>query len=263
MVNDSVRGNFMNFNAFSPLGAKTTTFTVNARSNTRLRLDLTTYGIPENSLILAMNYTSIGAPLCPYNMHSNNPKQRSSDPPTMLNVFVAPWPDGAALSGAISIAVVWLPHTRDNVAWHNLVSAFDAYVAADFQQMIIPANVAVEVRLTRFLSNHLTSIASTRTVESFLNDAATYSHQLNLLLPLLLTGLKKPLMSHLLRGNLNRLRKLRNDIAHRGETETALSRPEAAELLCSAFFGFKFLLVLEEQLKLADSQVPTDQMSLD
>jgi len=103
----------------------------------------------------------------------------------------------------------------DDAAWPNLVTAFSHYVG-NYEASLIPANVAVEARLFRFLEHNLTRVAANETIERFLTVHATYSHQLNVLLPLLVSHLGAPELSSDLRGRLNRLNSLRNDAAHRG-----------------------------------------------
>lgn len=48
-----------------------------------------------------------------------------------------------------------------------------------------------------------------------------------------------------LRGLLNRLRGLRNDIAHSGTFKNPITRAQAAECLCAAFFGVEYLRMIE------------------
>jgi hypothetical protein len=127
-----------------------------------------------------------------------------------------------------------------------LVTAFESYVAQDFTAMIVSASVAVEAPLGTFLDTALTPITSSERREEFLRDAATFSYQLNVLLPLVLHRTQLPRMPEHLRGPLNRLRKLRNQIAHCGCFEQPLEQAQAAELICAAFFGFKYLEVLKQ-----------------
>jgi hypothetical protein len=245
MVLDAVCENFMGSNAFSALGAMTTAFTVQASPGQRLVLDLSTYGIPSDALILATNYTACGR-VAPYNMHGNDPKPRR--PGAKLRIYVAPLSNEAPpQSAVVYVSVTWVRHTPDDVAWQNILSAFEAYADGDFNRLVIPANVAVEVTLGKFLYQCLEPVASKRRIEEFLSNAATYSHQLNVVLPAILQYTGFPVMPGSLRGLLNRLRDLRNQIAHKGVPEHAITPPDAAKLLCASLFGFKYLsLVMTE-----------------
>ena len=85
-------------------------------------------------------------------------------------------------------------------------------------------------------------------IKPFLDDAATYSHQLNVLLPLVAEWSRVPHLPDHIRGALNRLRRLRNDIAHRGKPEALLTPAEAAEVLCAALFGFRYVGFLQSRI---------------
>jgi hypothetical protein len=82
--------------------------------------------------------------------------------------------------------------------------------------------------------------ASKEKVKPFLRDA-TYGHQLNVILPALLRSSTAPQLPIAIRGLLNRLRELRHQMAHEGRLEEDLDRNEAAELLCAALFGFRYV----------------------
>lgn len=84
----------------------------------------------------------------------------------------------------IQVYVVWVPENSEDIFWSNLLEACEHYVSKKFTNSIVPANVAVEARLTRFLYDYLSSTASKNRVDDFLKNGATYSHQLNVLLPL-------------------------------------------------------------------------------
>ncbi len=82
----------------------------------------------------------------------------------------------------------------------------------------------------------------------FLQDAATYGHQLNVLLPSFgdLTD-SVPLRDDM-RGHLNRLRDLRNALAHGKITTASIDINQAAESLCAAVFGVRYLELIEPEL---------------
>ncbi len=56
-------------------------------------------------------------------------------------------------------------------------------------------------------------------------------------------------MTDALRGRLNRLRDLRNQVAHNGVTKKPLVPHEAAEMICAALFGFQYLKILVAKYK--------------
>lgn len=155
----------------------------------------------------------------------------------------------APLSPGVNVLFSYAPQaaSADAVAWDNLVTAYKAYTAENYTDIIIPANVAVESRLGRLLTNMLAGAAGREKIKNFLQDAATYSHQINVLLPALLMRTNIPRMPDHLQGLLNRLRGMRNDLAHKGHT-LGLDRAAAADVVCAALFAFRYLEMVEAEV---------------
>lgn len=245
MVLTAIRENFMGFNAFAAIGAKTTMFMVPAKPGNVVSVDLSKHGVPPDTILLARNLTGCGA--IPFETHSNNPDHRARWP--TIKFFVAPIEGASHESSAVCVSVTWTPKAHDDVTWENLIVAFEHYAAADYSGMVIPANVAVEAALSRFLFGVLSSIVPETKAKDFLGNAATYSHQLNAVLPLVLLRTGFPCFPDDRRGLLNRLRSLRNQLAHRGQTESPIDQPEAAALLCASLFGFRYIACLEARYR--------------
>jgi len=157
--------------------------------------------------------------------------------------------DSPPASNEVSVMATWLPSSENDSSWLSLVTAFEAYVAQKYDTSIVPANVAVESALLRFMSDYLVTkgIAKKR-LDDFLTNAATYSHQINVLLPLLTSLTEMPVLPDQIRGALNRLRRLRNQIAHHGETDHPLTKEIAAESLTAALFGLRYVQILETDM---------------
>ncbi len=242
----SIAENFMMNQAFAPIGARTTVFTLMIKKGQPSGYQLTDFGVPEGARILYTNYTpqgNEGGALMPIELHGNVPTRiRRRD---AVDFYPMPVGESPPEECQVSVMVTWVPDTPGNAVWSGLVSAFEAYVNEKYEAAIVPANVAVEANLSKFMYDYLThhGVGGER-ADSFLIDAATYSHQLNVLLPLIasLTGLPK--LSDQLRGRLNRLRGARNDIAHHGETKKPLDKRGIAELLTAALFGLRYVQLL-------------------
>lgn len=91
--------------------------------------------------------------------------------------------------------------------------------------------------------------SSKKRIEDFLDSRATYSHQLNILLLLVASTFSFPKLPDNIRGNLNRLRDLRNDLAHKGASEVPIAKEDCANLLNTAVFGLGYLSILESHMK--------------
>ena len=69
-----------------------------------------------------------------------------------------------------------------------------------------------------------------------------------MILPLLCDASNVKHLPAPIRGELNRLRKLRNELVHDGLAKDAVSKPLASEMLCAAVFGFEYLRYAEGAL---------------
>jgi hypothetical protein len=116
---------------------------------------------------------------------------------------------------------------------------------AKLDLVVIPANVAVESKLNRMLSQTLSAVVSNERVDRFLTDAATYGHQLNVLLPFVTSIMGLPELPNHVRGILNKLKKNRNELAHKGKLAKGTTEQDAAEYLCAAFFSFVYMNQLD------------------
>jgi len=92
-------------------------------------------------------------------------------------------------------------------------------------------------------------VAGKGKITSFLSDAATYSYQLNILLPWIAQNNDLPPFDPTIVGLLNRLRSTRNSLAHTGKTEQPLDKDQTAELLTAALFGFRYIDILKAKMK--------------
>lgn len=145
-------------------------------------------------------------------------------------------------------AVLWAPHDNDDVGRLNLVNALDAFANQRVRDAIIPANVAVERTLGRVVDDYLEWVGvSKKRRQSFLRDAATFSHQLNVLSPVIAAHLAVAPLSDEFRRHLNRLRELRNGSAHGGIPLDA-THEEVADCMAAAVVGFGYARMLGEKL---------------
>lgn len=232
--------------ALHAVGAKDSYFTVTITPDTYMDLDLASRGIPADAEILSVNYTPCSGGLFPVEVHGNTP--RLHKPGTAIRIFSLPMEGRQREPTEVHICVTWIPATSADDSWNHLVSAFRFFVEKRYSEAIVPANVAVESNLSILMQQALQAVAGKEKVSSFLEQGATYSHQLNVLLPLLAKLTGEPALSKNIRGLLNRLRKFRNDMAHRGTPDEPLSQDNTAPLLCAALFGFQYVRLIRDPL---------------
>jgi hypothetical protein len=231
------------FFCFSPLGAKNTLFRTKVYLSSENRFNLYDNGLPKGAIILDLYLISSGM-FCT-EMGGNRRRQRPRGGNLQLFGFhTYTSPDPSVTEATVDISVTWVPSADHDIAWKSLVLAFDEFADEDFDQSVIPANVAVESKVLRFLDPRISSIASKNRCKDLL-DVATYSHQLNTLLPMITSAKGIQPMDESIRGNLNALRNQRNQLAHNGYSEPPLSKDRMADLLASVLFGFAYLDYLE------------------
>lgn len=157
--------------------------------------------------------------------------------------------DNDATDMQAQTTVTWAIHDADDDGRRSLNRALMAVATGRPNEAIIPANVAVEVTLGRVLTEHMRAIGiSEKRIDPFMTDAATYSHQVNVLLPLVLDGSGAPAMSDALRGTLNRLRGLRNAVGHTGKPKEPVTHEVVGECVAGAVFGFHYVRLAAEFL---------------
>ena len=250
VILSSIKCNFSLFFAFSAIGAQSLVLDVPLELGKTKHLRFNDYGIPPDAKLLYINYTPYthgGCALSPLEILGGVPIRHLI--PHEVSLYPMPMGEGeVGKDCGASILVTWVTYVGDDESWQNLVDAFEAYGQGRYAAEIIPANVAVESILSRILSGILLKFASRDNVRNFLENSATYGHQLNVVLPLVTSVMKLPTLPAHIRGLLNRLRDLRNQLAHDGKLETALDQNEAADLLCAALFGFRYMRLIHNRL---------------
>lgn len=244
-----IEDNFMQNQAFVFIGAQTLLFQLELKNGLKTIYRFSDYGTPKDAKILYVNYTPDGGGLFPIEMHGNVSTKRFLGDEVVL--YPAPLAAGKIPGDTkVNVMVSWVPRTVNDESWQSLVDAFEAFAHEKYSSMVVPANVAVESALCRVLTTYLEKFVSKKRVEDFLENAATYGHQLNVLIPTIASLKSLPLLPNHVRGALNKLRSFRNDLAHAGVLEKPLDPRSAAEALCGALFGFYYVRYIEEQLAL-------------
>jgi hypothetical protein len=155
-----------------------------------------------------------------------------------------------AFAGPRATGSVRIPSSAMDESWKGMADAVEAYSQKRYPSIIVPASVAVESSLSGLLSSHLPSLVHP-------GSAANYPHQLHVLLPLVAHYNGIPQLPRPVRAALDRLRARREEPAHAAAAAAAAAAPldahGAAELLCGALFGFRYVRYVEGRLLRATS----------
>jgi hypothetical protein len=235
-------------NVFALVGAQGVITTIRLLPDEPFKLSLTDLAIPRDAKILDINYTSQDGSLIALESQTNNPHRFIHDIRHEIVLHPVPFRYGEPKTETtVLVSITWVPHTANDEAWENLINACRAYYSHQFWSAVMPANVAVEARLARLLTSFLEQFVGRERVNRFLEDAATYSYQLNVLLPVFAELRRIPQLPDKIRGHLNSLRSLRNAIAHKGTIQPPCQE-DIANSLCAALFAFHYLNLIEEQI---------------
>jgi hypothetical protein len=246
-----IKENYFNTEVLHLIGAQTTFLEIVLERSDVTKVDLRDHGIPTNAKILSTDYTPQTEMWYPTEIlgNSNFKYRRERFVSPVLELY--PWPAPLAPPGPVKaeprmvIRAVWVIPQGNDETWKNMFEALVYFVHDEHESVIVPANTAVECALGKLLGDWLTGIVSKERSKNFLTDAATYGHQLNVLLPALMTCLNGPVLSSDIRGLLNRLKGFRNEIVHDGRPSRQLSKDDCAEMLCAALFALNYVRVIK------------------
>lgn len=209
-----------------------------------IEIDLKDYKIPDNCTILYVNYTpiKIDHAYIPLNWNGNEPFPNKI--PRRLLIYGIPMPLGkarevpnSAQANELNISITYVPHNENEYAVKNLSKAYKAFLEGDFEDMVIPACVAVEDTLKQMIMSFFRKEGlSTRRqdVENLLLQT----------LPPLLSKFKLPYLPEKIQSLIinKGLYSLRNMLAHEGKVKVTITKERAAEILCAAIFVTRYLL---------------------
>lgn len=227
-----------------PIGLKQTSIAYRLRMDRPKDLDLEQEGIPANAQILNVRHSASPENCRIVDLEATDSARQPCMKYTVLGIWFGDEPAPDDIQGWTM--VLWAQHDTDDIARQQLVTALEALANGRLRDAIVPATVAVENPLARALDAYFQWVGVSKDRrQRFLHGGAEFSHQLNVLAPAAASHLGAPLLSPTLRGSLNKLRDLRNQIAHTGHADD-LTRETAAECLAAAIFGFRYARLLGE-----------------
>ncbi len=240
--------------SLAALGPRITYLKIRLLANETFELDLTRYGISQGATILLVNYTPQGGNCLPLETHGNIPPRRFRGTKIYLYGVQMRTSEGIPIeeefSGEnISVMVLWAPVEDSDAPWLYLVDAIEAVTFGRFSQAVVPAHAAAEISITPIVRSFLTKYSAGKDVERLLRQELSFSSVLNVVVPLVCALVGAKPLPDVIRGNLNALRKLRNEFMHKGVLPTAVDAKQVQILLCAAAFGFEYGKYLRQFLK--------------
>jgi hypothetical protein len=235
------------------LGAAQTSFQREITADRYHMIDLTEVGVPKDATVLQVGYTPQGiegqGSVMPIELHGNVPQRRVVG--NVLHLLGRAMISGDGTVGTVSrvsIGVLWVPYDKAE-SWSYIVGGFDAFVAQHYDRAIVPAQSAVEVNTMPIIRELLEHHASADHVKRFMGDRLTFGNVVNIVLPFMCGQAAIPKLPDKIRGSLNTLRGIRNDLVHEGLGGDRVTAQQAAEGLCAAVFGCEYTRFVGPKLR--------------
>jgi hypothetical protein len=237
-------------NPYFLVGAHITEFSTELRSLQPRPVRLVDYGVDADARILdriLTTFSPVGAEGLNLAIELMQPWKDKRPMEGGLLLAAVPVGKHPPDSVGVRVMLVWIQGSSLGPSRENLLLALRALHLERLDEAIVPANTAVEASLGPLLEAYFASHASRPNVQAFLTDAG-YGHQLNVVLASVAVTHDLPKFPDHIRGALNRLRGLRNDLVHRGSTRQRLEAGEVRELICAAAFGMEYFRFLRDRL---------------
>ncbi|WP_299898707.1 hypothetical protein [uncultured Ruegeria sp.] len=150
--------------------------------------------------------------------------------------FQPPVATETPISATVQVMVSWLPPESID-EFYPLVSALQAYYRDALPEAVVAASASVERALFSTCDLALHGVVGKKKRKNFLENQCTFSGQIDILSKIICDWKFNGVLPERFAGPLNRLRSLRNDVAHYGEFRDEVSAKEVYELICIAIFG--------------------------
>lgn len=154
--------------------------------------------------------------------------------------FLHQSPSSSGVPADLKLRVTWFDTEAAAEEWTTLFNAFVLALRGQLGPAVVLANAAVESRLYELLDGVLAEVLGRGTTDEFLKELG-YGYQLRALLPLAAQLSQWPRLPTEIQGQLNRLRRRRNDFAHLDASAEPLVRDEVTKLMVAAAFGLHYL----------------------
>jgi hypothetical protein len=227
------------------LGAMHSEFSFELEPDESFKLDLSNHGIPSNATVLTLDlHTQDADPNC-------YPQMLAHELPVSLKskfaVYGIPLKDSQGKS-TMSAEVTWVRNDDETFSWSHLVEAFQALASEQYRSVILPAYMALELTLTPLVRNSLKKFISSAAATSWVEQQPSSSLHLNVMLPLLADRVNAKQMPVEIRGKINALRGLRNNIVHEGVSPASITKDQAQQFVCASIFGLEYLRYLHKRI---------------
>lgn len=244
-VLDSIRNDFAFTYATNLIGANQTLGKLEISPYEVTKLDLNDLQIPTSARILSINTTPTDA--IALSEFFGNDLRHGEIPHQTPLIGVVLGERGPEPPVEVNVSVHWFAEERARRSKLRLLDACEMFDQHCYKDVLLPAHVAVEIELNKVVRRLISDDMANKRLDNFLVDAG-YGHLLNAVLPPLVTAHELPKLQDSIRGQLNRLKGLRNDVVHGNELGENPNRQTVSKVLAAAIFGHQYLRHLQFEM---------------
>lgn len=234
LIKRAIHMNRMMNGVFNLLGLSSKRIKFTLDKNKVTVLNFTDNGIPEDSRIVWINYTTQGGGLCAVQIHGNTPFMSLPQ----KEVALYPVPIGEAKEKSEVIAfVMWSEDDESYMKY--LIDAINHYNHKSYTECITPLNIAIETLLKNVLFKHFSDVWDSKVANRMMNTL-DYGYILNKLYPDMIEANRWIVLPKNVRKNLTNLLEYRNQIVHSGKLEKSIDKDELVDIMTSVFIAYHF-----------------------
>ncbi len=196
--------------------------------------------------LLYINYTSHGMGIIPVEMHSNTPIHHKQ----FNKKFLYPaYSEKTSTPTNVSLLYWYAPQDIKNDTHKKLMlDAFKCFYEEKWFYMIISLQTVLEIIQYEFLDEILqASNISKEKRNEFLSHNVTFSSQFKVLLPLIATISKFPLLPDKIIQNISMLISTRNKFIHNKREKPIVTKASAKSMLTAAFLLYKYYQIFSKK----------------
>jgi len=170
--------NLMNNGLYHLLGLPSKIYTVILQKEKSKTINFSDFGIPEEAIIVYINYTTQNTDVSTVQVHGNVPYVNL--PQKEVTLYPIPMSEKVENEIETSIMIMWSDNKDVEIKY--LLDAINYFNMQKYDEMIIPLNIAIEAYITSVLFRHFQIVWNDK-VASRLINSLDYSYILKKLLP--------------------------------------------------------------------------------
>lgn len=228
--------------AFAIIGLQSELFRIHLQPYQSNTYKFSDHGVPIDSTILYVNYTTQRGNLVAQESHGNVPKFRR---PACNEVHIYPrLANGikeAAEPSEVVVLVTYIEHSSSGTPDFLMANALSSFVNGSFNDIAIPGSSVCDVLSDQVVKKHFKKAH----FKNRRNPNNTYGNRLNTYIPLLSKKLASNQCPQIVLDSVQELKQLRNDMAHTGQTTKKYTIEEKREMMLSVIFFYRYLYLLD------------------